>query len=75
MSFVSITPEMLVTAAADMEGIGSSMRAAKAAAAARTTTVLAAAGDDISAAIAGLFPAPAANFRRSIPRPRLFTSN
>ncbi|WP_414855596.1 PE family protein, partial [Mycobacterium gordonae] len=48
-------PELLAAAAADVAGIGSSLRAANSAAAVPTTAVLAAAGDEVSVAIASLF--------------------
>jgi len=55
MSFVTVMPEVLETAATDLANIGSTLSAAKAAAAAQTTGVLPAAEDEVSAAIAALF--------------------
>lgn len=55
MSFLLAEPQALAAAAANIEGIGSSIGAASAAAAGPTSTVLAAAGDEVSAAIAKLF--------------------
>ncbi|WP_142361371.1 PE family protein, partial [Mycobacterium ostraviense] len=55
MSFVLASPEALAAAAADVVGIGSSLRSANAAAAAPTTAVLAAGADEVSAAVASLF--------------------
>ncbi|MCV7076682.1 PE family protein [Mycobacterium szulgai] len=55
MSFVIASPEMLVAAASELAGIGSTIGAANAAAAAPTTALVAAAGDEISAAVAALF--------------------
>jgi PE family len=53
MSYLIAAPETL--AAADVSGIGSSLRAANSAAAGPSTTLLAAAGDEVSAAIASVF--------------------
>ncbi|WP_156452644.1 PE family protein, partial [Mycobacterium gordonae] len=55
MSFVMATPDLLAAAAADVAGIGSSLRAANTAAAVPTTELLAAAEDEVSTAIATLF--------------------
>ncbi|BBZ42856.1 PE family protein [Mycobacterium parmense] len=55
MSFVLAAPEALVTAAADLSGIGSALTTAHAAAAASTTGLAAAAGDEVSTQIAALF--------------------
>ncbi|WP_415624120.1 PE family protein, partial [Mycobacterium intermedium] len=52
MSFVSVTPELVVTAASDLARIASSVSTANAAAASSTTMLLAAAEDEVSAAIA-----------------------
>lgn len=48
MSYVIAAPEMLATAAADVDGIGSAIRAASASAAGPTTGLLAAAADEVS---------------------------
>jgi hypothetical protein len=63
MSYVVATPELLATAAADMAGIGSSLRQANASATSPTTAVIAAAEDDVSAAIAALFSGHAQQFQ------------
>jgi triacylglycerol lipase len=55
MSFVVTAPEVLEAVAADVAGIGSSLKAANAAAAAPTTAMLTAAGDEVSAAITSVF--------------------
>ncbi|GJO86024.1 hypothetical protein NJB1728f31_31420, partial [Mycobacterium marinum] len=55
MSFVSVTPELVVAAASDLSGINSAIAQANSVAAAATTTVLPAAADEVSAAIAALF--------------------
>ncbi|MCU0208905.1 PE family protein, partial [Mycobacterium tuberculosis] len=55
MSYVIAAPEMLATAAADVDGIGSAIRAASASAAGPTTGLLAAAADEVSSADAALF--------------------
>src|SRR5690349_10116047 len=55
MSFLIAAPEVLVAAANDLAGIGSTLSAANAAAGAQTTTVLAAGADEVSAAIAAVF--------------------
>ncbi|MCV7078273.1 PE family protein, partial [Mycobacterium szulgai] len=57
MSFVLVTPEMLTSAATDLQSIGSALRTAHAAAAAPTTALLAAGADEVSAAIAAMFGA------------------
>ncbi|MGA7055163.1 MAG: PE family protein, partial [Mycobacterium sp.] len=54
MSYVITEPDVLAAAAADAEGIGSSLSAAHAAAAAQTNAVIAAAGDEVSTAIASV---------------------
>ena len=55
MSYLVAVPDMLASAATDVEGIGSSLTAATAAAAAPTTAVAAAGADEVSTAIAALF--------------------
>jgi hypothetical protein len=55
MSLLMAIPDLIVAAATDLEGIGSSLSAANVAAAIPTTAVMAAAGDEVSVAIAGLF--------------------
>jgi PE family len=56
MSFVVAVPEFVSSAASDLSNIGSGLSAAHAAAAGPTTAVMAAAGDQVSAAVASLFP-------------------
>ncbi|WP_415823717.1 PE family protein, partial [Mycobacterium basiliense] len=55
MSLLVVAPELLASAAADLESIGSALNAATAAAAAPTTSLAAAAADEVSAAVAALF--------------------
>ena len=55
MSLVFVAPELLESAAADLENIRSSLTAAHAAAAIPTTGIAAAGADDVSAAVAALF--------------------
>jgi triacylglycerol lipase len=63
MSFVVTVPEVLAAAAADVAGIGSSLKVASAAAAAPTTAIMTAAGDEVSAAITSVFSAHARQFQ------------
>uniref|UniRef100_UPI0009DC3881 PE family protein n=1 Tax=Mycobacterium sp. UM_CSW TaxID=1370119 RepID=UPI0009DC3881 len=55
MSFVVAAPEVLTSAATDLEIIGSALTEAHTAAAGATTGVLAAGADEVSGAIAALF--------------------
>ena len=55
MSLLTVTPESLVAAAADLERIRSALDAAHAAAAAPTTWLMGAGADEVSAAVATLF--------------------
>jgi hypothetical protein len=55
VAFVVVAPDGLASAAADLESIGSALKAANAAAAVPTTALAAAGTDEISAAIAALF--------------------
>ncbi len=55
MSFVNVSPEVVVAAAQDAAGIGTAVDQAHAAAAPATTAVVAAAEDEVSAAIATVF--------------------
>lgn len=57
MAYVIAEPQLLWSAAAEIEGIGSAISAANAAATGPTSGLLAAAGDEVSAAIANLFGA------------------
>ena len=57
MSYVVAVPEMLGSAATDLEGIGSTLSEANGAAATQTIGVLAPAEDEVSAAVAAMFSA------------------
>ena len=59
MSFVTTQPEMLASAAGDLQSIGSAMAAGNMAAAAPTTGVVPAAADEVSALTAAQFAAHA----------------
>lgn len=59
MSFVTTHPELLTTAAADLQGVGAGMTAGNRAAAAPTTGVAPAAADEVSALVAAQFAAHA----------------
>ncbi len=72
MSYVLTAPEMVTTAAADLQAIGSSVSTAGALAATRTSTVLAAAGDEVSAAIADVFGAYAKQFQTAVAQASAF---
>ena len=63
MSYVIATPEMIASAASDVANIGSTLNAANAAAVAPTVAVLPAAADEVSASIANLFSAHAADYQ------------
>src|ERR1700756_2514479 len=63
MSSLIAVPELITTAATDLENIGSTLNAAHAAAATQTTGVLVAAEDEVSAAIAAVFSAHGQGFR------------
>lgn len=63
MSFLFTQPQLLMDAATDLAGIGSTLNAANAAAALPTTTVLAAGADDVSAAMATVFGAHAQQYQ------------
>ena len=52
---LTVVPEVLATASADLSGIGSALRAATSAAAPSTASVVAAARDEVSQAISDLF--------------------
>jgi len=59
MSFVTTQPELLLSAAANLQGIGAATNAENAAAAAPTTGVVPAAADEVSALTAAQFAAHA----------------
>lgn len=55
MSYLLVAPELLTSAATDLEGIASALSTANLAAAVPTTGMLAAGADEVSAAVASLF--------------------
>ena len=55
VSFLAVAPELLGSAAADLESIGSALHAAHLAAAVSTTGLATAGADEVSAAVAALF--------------------
>jgi PE family len=55
VSLVTVSPELVATAAQNVGGIGAALQQAHAAAAPATASVVAAAGDEVSAAIAAVF--------------------
>ncbi len=59
MSFMTTQPEMLASAAGDLQSIGSAMTAGNMAAAGPTTAVIPAAADEVSALTAAQFAAHA----------------
>jgi hypothetical protein len=63
MSYVIAAPEIMTSAASDLATIGSNVSTAHTVAAARTLAVLPAAADEVSASIAHLFSAHAANYQ------------
>jgi PE family len=63
MSYVIAAPEIMISAAADLAGLGSTLSAAHAAAAAPTTGIVVAAGDEGLAAIAAVFAAHGQGFQ------------
>jgi hypothetical protein len=63
MTYVVTQPQMLAPAAADVAGIGSSVKATNSVVAGRTTGVVAAAVDEVSAATATLFNSHAQEFQ------------
>ncbi|WP_139805328.1 PE family protein, partial [Mycobacterium intermedium] len=63
MSFVSVVPQWLTAASADLASLASAVGAANVAAAASTTEITAAASDEVSAGIAALFSRHAAQYQ------------
>jgi hypothetical protein len=63
VSLLVVPPELLVSAAANLESIGGALTAANAAAAASTTGLVAAGADEISAAVATLFAGHAQEYQ------------
>jgi hypothetical protein len=57
MSFVSVAPELVDAAAANLASVGSTLQAARTAASGSTTAVLAAGADEVSAFVSALFGA------------------
>jgi hypothetical protein len=55
MSFISVVPDVMTAASANLADIGSSLRAAHAAAVAQTTAIAAPGADEVSAAITSFF--------------------
>jgi hypothetical protein len=68
LSFLSVAPEMMASAARDLANIGSTIRAADVAAATPATEIVAAADDEVSTAIAVLFSGQAQDFQAMSPR-------
>ncbi|OSC42036.1 PE family protein [Mycobacterium decipiens] len=74
MSYVLTAPDLLVTAATNVDEIASTLRAANAAAAGPTCNLLAAAGDEVSAATAALFSAYAREYQAVVAQAATFQS-
>ncbi|BBZ44421.1 PE family protein [Mycobacterium parmense] len=74
MSFVSVAPELMTSAATDLATIGSNVSAAHAAAAPPTLAVLPAAADEVSAGIAQVFSQHAASYQAMAGRAAAFQS-
>lgn len=74
MSYVLTQPEVVVTAAADVAAIGTTINEAGAAAAGKTTGVVAAAADEVSAATADVFNAHAQEWQQVLGRATAFHS-
>ncbi|MEG7364304.1 PE family protein, partial [Pseudomonas citronellolis] len=63
MTFMVVSPELVVAAASDVAGIGSTISAANAVAAQSTTGVVSAAADEVSHAIAAMFSGHALGYQ------------
>lgn len=63
MSYVAVVPELLTSAATELDDLGSRLSAVNAAAALPTTTMLTAGADDISAAVTALFAGHAQEYQ------------
>jgi hypothetical protein len=63
MSFVTTQPEMLASAAGELQGVGAAIAAQNAAVAAPTTGVIPAAADEVSALTAAQFAAHAQTYQ------------
>ncbi|MCV7078421.1 PE family protein, partial [Mycobacterium szulgai] len=72
MSSVSVSAEVVIAAARDLVGIGTSISEANAAAAAPTSMLLAAGGDEVSAAVAAFFRAHAHEYQALSDQANLF---
>lgn len=75
MSLVSVTPDVVGAASANIEQIGSALRAAHAAAAAQTTAIAAPAADEISQAITSFFGTAAQDYQALSARAAAFHEN
>ena len=73
MSLLSVVPDVVATASANLENLGSALSSANAAAASQTTAIAAPAADEVSAAVTALFGAHAQEFHAPPRRQRLFT--
>lgn len=74
MTYVRTAPELLATAATEVNGIASAINVANAAAAGRTSAVAAAAADEVSAAAAVLFTTYAQEYQAVIKQAGVFHS-
>ncbi|WP_204804700.1 PE family protein [Mycobacterium riyadhense] len=74
MSYLIAAPEMLATAAAEVDEISSAIRTASASAAGPTAAVLAAAADEVSAATAALFSQYAREYQQVLKQAAAFHS-
>ena len=74
MTELLVDPQVVTTVAADIDGIGSTIKAATAAAAAPTSGLLAAAADEVSAAIANLFGAHGQEFQAVVDQVEAYSS-
>jgi hypothetical protein len=72
MANLITAPETLASTAADVQGIGSAINAARANAAGQTTGLLAAAEDEVSAAIANLFGAYGQEYQAALSQAATF---
>ena len=75
MSFLKTIPQELLSAAAQLEGIGTSLTAQNAGAAAPTTAIAPAAADQVSILQSGSLRPTAPFINSSPPRPRPFSSS
>lgn len=72
MSYLSIQPDFVATAAGELAEIGSAIGSANSAAAGPTAGLLAAAGDEVSAAAATMFSAYAQEYQAVVKRAAVF---